>query len=138
MESRIYDDITLHRLKSLPKLRIDARSVLEVIDKQHRYGKNLRTYYNHFCNEVFSSAQDCELSPLVSEKSPVDSTACKVEADMQSVAHLTNDHHDRDDIDALVPPSLRQKFDKFFEWLDGPEKPDVSIHFLLFSFLFPL
>jgi hypothetical protein len=29
-------------------IRVDARSHLEVFDKKHRYGKNLRKYYNEW------------------------------------------------------------------------------------------
>jgi hypothetical protein len=52
-------------------INIDPRSHLEVFDKKHRYGKNLRAYFKHYMTNVNQSAgfaADSHLNPNMVDK----------------------------------------------------------------------
>jgi len=42
-------------------IEIDQRSLLEVYDKKHRYGKNLRYYYKEWQNIYVSNESDLKI-----------------------------------------------------------------------------
>ncbi len=91
----------LSTLLPTPQLMIDSRSLLEVADSKHRYGKNLRLYYHKYL-EIYQ--QSC------------DDSIC---TDCPSSSSLSYKGMDSKKLDNFRP---------FFSWLDHCASYKQSIH----------
>ena len=100
---------------------IDKRCHLEVVDRAHRYAKNLRAYYAMWC-KIFESALQGDLT------SDISSVGADIAAHSPVNIHNSDEYHDEESVSRLgIDRDTMDCYKRFFKWLDSPGVHEVSI-----------
>jgi hypothetical protein len=134
-------------LQNSPLLHIDPRSLLEVADYKHRYGKNLRAYFRVYCEE-----QHWILPPSsVPAATPTEDVPSSSFSLLSAINNPQQEQREQNQISPrpLVSLSLPKtttvhyltfeekiaSYQPFFHWLDNPEKRPAELPDCPFSIL---